>query len=366
MERVADLTRALAPVGATPRAVDFGRFIQARIRGAEDGIEAAEDFARAIGASSRVVEALRKSAIAAGTTTTSAWGGALVTANTLASEFVALERSQTVLGRLGVRRVPFNTAFHRVDVASVAGWVAQGAPVPVSSADLSTVTLPLTKLGGISVITRELAAHSNPAAAVAIAADLAASAAAFQDAQLLDPDAIAGDGPASITSALTAITSSGATLTNIVTDLKLAMGQIVASGHPLGRAVWVTSEKSAAYIATLQVTGGAFAFPTLGANGGILFGLPVITSGACERPGSPSENFIVLLDPQSVAVADDGGVEIDISREATVEMSDTPTAGGASHVSLFQTGSIAIKVVRYVNWVRRQATGIAIIRGVTY
>lgn len=57
---------------------------------------------------------------------------------------------------------------------------------------------------------------------------------------------------------------------------------------------------------------------TLGSNGGTLFGVPVYTGQIGSR--------VVILDPTALLVADDGELDITISRQATVELDTAPTS----------------------------------------
>ncbi len=82
--------------------------------------------------------------------------------------------------------------------------------------------------------------------------------------------------------------------------------------------------------------------------------------------------MIVAINPSEVFLADDGGVTISISNEASIEMVDTSsqqstaTSAGASLVSMFQTQSEAIKGIRYVNWAKRRASAAAFIQAAAY
>jgi hypothetical protein len=78
---------------------------------------------------------------------------------------------------------------------------------------------------------------------------------------------------------------------------------------------------------------------------------------------------IVLLDAGRLLVADPGEVEILLSGQADVEMSDAPsqhavTPVGTSLVSMYQNGCTAVKMRRRVSWSYNGA--IAIIDGVNY
>ena len=77
------------------------------------------------------------------------------------------------------------------------------------------------------------------------------------------------------------------------------------------------------------------------------------------------------LPPSDIYLADEGGVQVDMSREASLETndapthdSDTPTA--VSLVSMFQTNSVAFRCERFINWQRRRASAVAILTGATW
>ena len=63
-----------------------------------------------------------------------------------------------------------------------------------------------------------------------------------------------------------------------------------------------------------------------------------------------------------------GGVSIDMSNEASVQMDDAPSGGAQSLVSLWQNNLVGIRAEQYINWApRRQGSlGIALIENVNY
>ena len=70
-------------------------------------------------------------------------------------------------------------------------------------------------------------------------------------------------------------------------------------------------------------------------------------------------------------LADDGGVAVDMSREASLEMQSAPTHDSTTPtpvelVSMFQTNSVAIRAERWINWKRRRTAAVAVISGVNY
>ncbi|MCM4661225.1 hypothetical protein MMR63_30140, partial [Escherichia coli] len=68
---------------------------------------------------------------------------------------------------------------------------------------------------------------------------------------------------------------------------------------------------------------------------------------------------LVLVNAPDIYLADDGGVAVDMSREASLEMQSEPTSDSSTPspvelVSMFQTGSVAIRAERWINWRRRR------------
>ena len=77
----------------------------------------------------------------------------------------------------------------------------------------------------------------------------------------------------------------------------------------------------------------------------------------------------MLLDAEEVYLADDGQVTIDSSDQVSLEMSDAPaqngvTGSGASMVSTWQSGLIALKAERYINWKKRRSAAVAYVDAV--
>ena len=115
------------------------------------------------------------------------------------------------------------------------------------------------------------------------------------------------------------------------------------------------SSTAALHLSMLVNALGQPEFPGMTMNGGTLVGLPVIVSDYIPA------GTVIMVNAADVYLADDGEVMIDASREASIEMSDAPTANavagtGASMVSMFQTNSVAVRAERFVNWGKRRAT----------
>ncbi len=80
-------------------------------------------------------------------------------------------------------------------------------------------------------------------------------------------------------------------------------------------------------------------------------------------PGDDTNGYDVVLAVQSEILLAEDGLAIDASREASLEMDSAPTNDSAtptaaSLVSLWQTGSVAIKAIRGITWTRRRPTAV--------
>lgn len=317
------------------------------------------------------MDGVQKSAIAAGNTTDAAWASPLVQFNNLASEFVSLLYPQTILGRInGLRKVPFNIRFPSQTAGASVGWVGQGAAKPVSKLSFATNTLGFSKAAGIVVITQELARFSSPAAEELVQTDLINTMAQFQDQQFINPGiiAVANVSPASVTNGATAVQSSGATRALIDADVANVFSGFLTANIPLTSLVWVMTPYSALKLSLLREANGQPSYPDISINGGTWEGIPVLTSN--NVPNSVSAgSIIVLMAANEIFYANDGGIQLDASEQASVQMDSAPTGNGVTPtattlVSLWQENLIGIRAEIICNWQPRRTAAISYIDNV--
>jgi HK97 family phage major capsid protein len=316
-----------------------------------------------------------KAAVAAGTTTASAWADDLVYAQNLVSDFVDLLRPATIVGRIpGLRRVPFNIRVGTKTSGGTAYWVGEGKPIPLSRLQTNVLTLGRTKIAGMMSITRELAMDSSPSAEMLVRDDLRDVIVELMDQSFIDPtrDASANVSPASVTYGVTPVTRSGSNAAALRTDVATLFGNFITADIPLAGGVWIMTQTTAVAISMMQNALGQPEFATMTPNGGTFLGYPAIVSQTALMTDSPSGgNLLIFLIPSEVMLADDGGVDIEVSGEASIQMSDTPnndatTGTGQSLVSMFQTDSVAIRAIRHVNWGKRRTGAVQFIDDVIY
>ncbi|EOO4397964.1 phage major capsid protein, partial [Escherichia coli] len=309
-----------------------------------------------------------KSAVGAGTTTDPQWAGSLSEYQEYAQDFIDYLRPQTIIGRFGqggipaLRQVPFNIRVHAQVSGGAAGWVGEGKAKPLTKFDFESITFSHAKVSAIAVLTEELIRFSSPAADALVRNALAEAVVARLDTDFVDPKkaAVADVSPASITHDVKGTASSG----NPDADAEAAFGQFVAANLQPTGAVWLMSSTNALALSMRKNALGQKEYPDMTLLGGSFQGLPVIVS---QYVGDQ----LVLVNAPDIYLADDGGVAVDMSREASLEMQSEPTGDSTTPspvelVSMFQTGSVAIRAERWINWRRRRTAAVAVITGVNY
>ncbi|KGT86258.1 phage capsid protein [Erwinia typographi] len=309
-----------------------------------------------------------KSAVGAGTTTDPQWAGSLVEYQEYAEDFIEFLRPKTIVGQFGqgnipqLRKVPFNIRIHAQTSGGSASWVGQGKAKPLTRFDFESVTFGFSKVATIAVITDELIRFSNPAADAMVRDQLAEAVIARLDIDFVNPAkaAVPDVSPASITNGATQIPSSG----DPDTDSSNAFQVFIdAELQPTG-GVWLMSSTTALALSKRKNALGQKEYPDMTMFGGVFEGLPAIVS---QYVG----NLLVLVNAPDIYLADDGGVAVDMSREASLEMESEPSGDSITPtptemVSMFQTNSVAIRAERWINWKRRRTAAVAVITGVNY
>ncbi len=331
----------------------------------------AADLAKKYYKDSPEVELSIKATIAAGDTTTSGFASQLVpAAGNLQNDFIELLRPATLIGKIpGLKRVPFNVSIPLETVGSTFTWVGESAPKPVSAMTFDSVTLRWAKAAGIVVITKELAKFSSPSAEAIIKDSMVQQCTKFLDEQFITDTVaeVSNVSPGSILNGKSAAASTGGTTAgDFIYDLSVAMGAFVTSGNNPADAVILLSATNAYNLSIMRNSlSSSLEFPNLTINGGNIGGIPVVVS---QSVGTR----LVVVKASEILLADDGGMEISVSDQASVEMSSTPIAGEASPItgailqSFWQRNLIGIRVERFVTWKRARASSVEWISGATY
>jgi HK97 family phage major capsid protein/HK97 family phage prohead protease len=313
-------------------------------------------------------------------TTTSGWASNLV--QTVIGDFIqtlmplsvypklAAKGSSFTFGRNGTISLP-----GRNPGTSLAGsFVAQGAPIPVRQGAFTSMTLTPKKLGVITTMTREITEHSTPAIEAIVRQAILEDTAVAIDTVLLDNTAATAIRPAGLQQNISgAITPSVAatSIQKLIDDLKSMVAQLIAnlSGN-LRAPVWIMNPGDVLAIQLTQAAAGGD-FPFLDElAGGTLLGWPVITS----TTGLTDKMF--LVDAADFLTATGDTPQFSVSDQAVLHMEDTtPAAIGTAGTppvvatparSLWQTDTMAIRMIMDINWAMRRAGATAFLSAPTW
>lgn len=293
------------------------------------------------------------------------------------ADFVEFLRAQTIIGKFGaggipsLRSIPFRVPLIGQATGGTAYWVGEGDGKPLTKPSFSRTELAPLKVAAITVATMELLRDSSPSAERMLRDDLAAAVAARLDITFVDPTvtASAGVSPASITNGAEVITSAATTDADAIrNEVRSVMLKFSNALNPLTSGVWIISSSTALALAMMVNTLGQAEFPGISINGGTFMGLPVIVSDHVT-------DYVVLMNAGDIWLGDVGGLQIDMSDQASLQMvagddegstqsSITPTA--TSVVSMFQTNSVAFRAERTMNWARRRTSAVAYIEDVDW
>lgn len=311
-----------------------------------------------------------KASVAGGSsgTGTGDWGGELVSADArYTGDFIEYLNGRTVFNQLPLREVPAHVTIKGQDGNATGYWVGESKGIPVTKADFMDVTLTPLKVAALAVISNELIRDSSPSAEMLVRDALVEAAAQRIDTTFLSTTGASnGISPAGLLNGLSAGSASGTDADALRVDIATLYAGFITAKNATNLA-WVMGPSLAKQISLMRNVLGQREFPDMTQVGGTLEGDPVYTG---DNVGSGD---FILLKPSDIYKIGDGGIQVSMSREATVEMadnpagaSDTPVAQANYPVNMFQTESTAIKVVRSLNFAKRRSSAVAYIGDADY
>lgn len=315
----------------------------------------------------RVVD-YAKAAVPAAQTGNPTWAGNLVTQGGLIGDFVEFLRPRTLVGRIpGMRSVPFNVPLVGQTSGGAGYWVGEGQHKPLTQWAYGTNILQPLKVANIAVITEELLKRASVAADTMIRDELVRALQERLDIDFVDPAkaAVAGVSPASITNGVAGIASSGNDAAAIRADIAALMGGFLAANNIPSAGVYLMRTDTALMLSMMQNPLGQTEFPGIGMGGGTFMGLPALVSDYVPA------GTVILVNASDVYFADEGGFELAMSREASLQMDNAPTMNSTTPtatatVSMFATNSVAFRAERHLNWAKRRPGAVQMLTGVNW
>jgi HK97 family phage major capsid protein len=293
----------------------------------------------------------------------------LLSALTVASVYGPLSGygPRYTLGRFGQINIPIE-----LTTPTIAGsFVAEGAPIPVRQGAFNTTQIGLKKMAVITSYTRELFEHSTPNIDTQLRDMIGRHTSIAIDTILLDTNAATTIRPAGLRSGVAGQTpTSGGGFNALVGDLKLLLGVLVAA-NSVRSPVWLMNPVQALSISLTQSAAGVGVFPFREEiMAGTLNGYPVIQSTTVPA------GTVILLDAADFASLTGDDPRFELSDVATLHMEDTapanigtvgtPNVVAAPVQSMFQTDSIALRMILPMNWIMRRSGLVAWVAAVTW
>ena len=338
-----------------PKGIGFAQYARAKLAAALEAKKghyiAPVDMAKQLGFGDEVQDLVTKATL--GATTDAGFAASLVTENRLVGEFVDMLRAATVFDQLtGFRNVPFNSKIPSQLTGGQAQWVGEGAPKPLTNPTYDEVEIKEHKLAAITVYTQELMRRSDPAVDILVRDDLIEASKTLIDNTFLDAAAASAVRPAGVLNGVTATPNTGTTAANYEADLLALVNSFVTANLSLDGSYFIMSETRAAQISLLRDALGNTYFQGMALRGTrTLMGIPVITS---QTVGDK----IILVKTSEILLAQDGGVDVSYSDQATL-------VDGATTHHLWQENKFAVRVEKFITWAKRRPIAAAFLNYAT-
>lgn len=317
-----------------------------------------------------VLDWVMRAASAPAMTTVAGWAQELV--HQIYADMMALLLPQSVFPRLSAKGSALNFGAAgkillptRSRTPTIAGsFVGEGMAIPVRQGAFTSQTFIPKKMAVITTWTREMGDHSIPGIEGVLRQAIQEDTAISLDSVLLDANPATTIRPAGLLNGVGATAATaGPGLPAVIGDIKALVGALVTATYGNIRSpVWLMNpgDMLSASLVTAANTG---IFPFKDEIGrGTLANIPIIDSATV-----PSKT-VILADAADFVTMQGDSMRFEISDQATLHMEDTtpldlvsgsPGTVAAPQRSLFQTDSLALRMVFPINWSFRRTGMVA-------
>ncbi len=321
-------------------AKSFSRAVKLMAANPENPFAAHELAERNFGADSREAAIIQKAAVGAALTTSANWAASLASPSGLAFVGSALEGS--VAEKL--TQSPPNVNVSGVTTGATAGFLAEGAPAPMSSMVLSSAALEPKVVVAALAFSKELAKFSDARAEAIFERELRKATIDAVDGALLSTNAASATKAAGLLNGVTAVTATSdptADIRDLVDDFA---GDLT----------------SAFFVASPKIMGSIYGAdrPMLGLRNGELMNAPALVSR-----NAPA-GTLILIDGDGVlaAISD---VDVSVSEQASAIMADNPS-GASAVVNFWQSGLVGIRLTLNIDWAKVRPGSVSFISGAAW
>ncbi len=324
-------------------------------------------------AGDKEMAAVMRASVAGATTTGSGWADQLVQQEV--RDFIEMLRPLSVLSRFPAGTTLDFDGFGSIKIPRMTsgtpgGFIAEGGAIPVKAGAFDSITLTPSKLGVITVATREVLARSTPALETLLRDSMLRDTAIVLDRRFLSSQAAGSGAPAGLfhstnaDAALTASNTSNAA-DDAIADLKGLLQAMFTANVPMNNLVWLMHSSKKLELMNLRSATGAFYFRDE-LIGGTLYGYPVLDSSVFDfgvnNGGASNIRTVALVDASMLVRANGVAPTIMLSQEATLHMDDAPNADLAVPTSgvrsLYQTDSTALRLTWETTWRTRHTAAV--------
>ena len=225
----------------------------------------------------------------------------------------------------------------------------------MKEAYFTSQTLTPDKMGVIVPFAEELVTATNNQIESIIRNAIVQDTAEALDAILLDANAATTVRPAGLLNGVTLTNSAGDTAANITTDVKTLMANFVSTDTP--KRVWMIMNGARKLsVQTVTTTTGERAFPEVAS--GNLLGIPIIESGNCDAAEVytiNSDAFYTAYDAPRFSMSNTAVLHMEDTTPLEIVSGTGPTTADPVR-SLFQTDSMAIRMILPVTWAMVRAS----------
>lgn len=305
------------------------------------------------------------------TTTTSGWASQLV--QNSFGDFLDLLSPFSVYPGLSSRgvKVTFNNNQGSItipssssDSALAGGFVLEGDPIPVGRMTTTSITMAPHKFGIITTMSKEAAAYTTPALENVLRNSILRRTAITLDGLLLDNVAGTATRPAGLLNGVsaTAVGYGGGDYAAVIEDINALMAPFddANAGRNM---VLIMHPAQARKLSMMPGPDGAFGWADRFMS---QFTVLVSTNATAGR--------LIAIDAEDFATATGDTPVFDVSEQATIHMSDTPleivSGTGPTTAdpvrSMWQTNSIALRMVVNLTWKMRRTGMVRWINGTSW
>lgn len=314
----------------------------------------------------KLVEIMKADVAGLGTGTGEA-GSELIVMEAYTQDFINYLYGKTVYNQLGLREVPANITIGQQDGAATAYWVGESKAIPLTKPDFNAINLRQLKVAALAVASKEWLRDASWSAEMLVRDALVDAAAQRIDLTFLSAAAgVTGVSPAGILNNISSTLSAGTDGDGVANDMKELMYRFTNARNSGGQVV-IMNPALATGLALMRNALDQYEYPGLNEEGGSLLGKRVITGD------NVNPNQLIMLKPSDIYRIGSGSIDVSMTDTASIEMSDTPTMDTDTPtgptgkvVSMFQTESVAFKVVMPMNFARRRESAVAWIGDADY